>query len=233
MSQSDPAPSSAEGVSFPPPARPTRAVIFANGELRDPQAALALLRPDDWIIAADGGALHAQALGRRPHVVVGDLDSLPPGSDLALQAQGIAVQAHPIRKDQTDLELAIRHALQAGITDVLVLGALGGRWDQTLANLLLPALADLAAARIRLVDGAQQIYLVGRRTVIEGQPGDTVSLIPLGGDVRGIVTDGLEYPLGGETLALGSTRGISNTLVGQSASVLVEDGQLMCVVIGK
>jgi thiamine pyrophosphokinase len=212
---------------------PLRAIIFANGPMADLEAARAALRLGDRLIAADGGLRHLRALGLTPHVLVGDLDSVDPAEAEALEAAGVPVQRHPARKDETDLELALRLALAEGARDVSILGALGGRWDQTLANLLLLAHPDLRSMRVRLLDGTQQVYLVQGETVIEGQPGDTVSLVPLGGDAQGVTTTGLEYPLSGGTLPFGGTLGISNVLVARTATVRVESGLVACVVIGK
>jgi tetratricopeptide (TPR) repeat protein len=106
----------------------------------------------------------------------------------------------------------------------------------SLANILLPA--AFPGLQICLVDGLQEIYFIhpGEKLEITGQAGDTVSLIPLGGDAEGITTRGLEYPLAKETLRLGSTRGISNVLLRQAsaadtASVTLEAGLLLCAVI--
>lgn len=218
----------------PPHAAPAapRAVIFANGEVADLAAARAALRPDDLLISADGGLRYFRALGLTPHVLVGDLDSLGPNEAAALAAAGVRVERFPARKDETDLELALRLALAEGTRDLVIFGALGGRWDQTLANLLLLAHPDFRAARVRLLDGVQQIYLIQGSTIIEGQPGDTVSLIALSGDALGLNTDGLEYPLTNGTLRFGSTLGISNVLAAPRATVTVKAGLVVCVVIG-
>jgi thiamine pyrophosphokinase len=210
-----------------------RAVIFANGLVSDLDAARAALRPADRLIAADGGQRYFRRLGLTPHVVIGDLDSLEPAEVERLHRAGVRLERFPARKSETDLELALRLAVTEGAQDVVVFGALGGRWDQTLANLLLLAHPDFRAARLRLLDGPQQIYLVQGRTAIEGRPGDTVSLIPLYGDAAGVTTAGLEYPLDRGALPFGSTLGISNVLLAAHAEVEVEHGLVVCVVIGR
>ena len=211
----------------------SRTIIFANGVLSDPAAARAAIEPGDQLVAADGGLRHLQSLGLRPDVLIGDLDSVEAGDAEAVLKAGGRVELFPVRKDKTDLELAVGLAQAEGAGDILIFGALGGRWDQTLANLLLLAQAEFRAARIRLVDGAQQIYLIQASTRIEGRPGDTVSLISLQGDARGVTTDGLEYPLKDGQLPFGSTLGISNVLVGEQGSVSVRDGLVACIVIGR
>jgi thiamine pyrophosphokinase len=212
----------------PPQAR--RAAIFANGEISDLAAARAALQPDDWLIAADGGLRFVDALGLRPHLLIGDLDSVPPERVEALRAAGVPVQVFPTRKDETDLELALGVACAAEVRETIIFGALGGRWDHTLANLMLLAHPRFAPARIRLLDGHQQLYLVHGEATITGRPGDLVSLVPLSGDAAGISTEGLDYPLTNGTLRFGSPRGISNVLTGTTASVRLTSGLLVCIV---
>ncbi len=210
-----------------------RAVIFANGNLSQPLSVRSLLKPDDLLIAADGGAAQMQAINLLPKAAIGDFDSLDADSLNALENAGVKIFRFPIKKDLTDLELALQYAQSQGIRDILILGALGNRWDQTLANLLLPAAAAFADLYIRLVDGSQEMTLIrtGQTLQLDGQAGDTLSLIPLAGDATGITTQGLEYPLRRETLSFGNTRGVSNVLLGDSASISLEKGMLLCVLI--
>jgi thiamine pyrophosphokinase len=210
-----------------------RAIIFANGEFTDPQGARDLLHPDDLIIAADGGTDHALAAGVLPHVIVGDLDSLSSDERARVEAAGSRIIRFPPLKDETDLELALQHAVREGATEIVILAALGGRLDQTIANLLLLALPELDGLNVRIVDGAQTAFLIHEGhggSLIEGQPGDTVSLIPLGGDAVGVTAGGLEWPLHEDTLRFGPTRGVSNVLAAEQARVRVRRGLLLCVV---
>jgi thiamine pyrophosphokinase len=210
-----------------------RAVIFANGTLNDPHQVLADLEAGDTLIAADGGARHCRVLGLTPAVVIGDFDSLSADELARLEMDGARLVRYPARKDFTDLELALQHAVSLGVTEILVFGALGARWDQTLANLLLPAAPGLEHVCIRLLDGPQEIALLraGEAHTLSGQAGDTVSLVPLGGHARGITTTGLEYPLTDDTLYFGATRGISNVMLGKQATVRLEEGLLLWTII--
>ena len=210
-----------------------RAIIFANGEFPDPQGARDLLRPDDLIIAADGGTRHALAAGVAPHVVIGDLDSLPSADQARLEVASARVIRYLPRKDETDLELALLHAVHEGATEIVILAALGGRLDQTIANLLLLALPELDGLDVRIVEGPQTAFLIHEGhdgSLIEGQPGDTVSLIPLGGDAVGVMAEGLEWPLHEDDLRFGPARGVSNVLTAEQARVRVRHGVLLCVV---
>jgi thiamine pyrophosphokinase len=210
-----------------------RALIFANGPLTDPQDIHTLLHPDDWLIAANGGARHCLELGLTPALVIGDFDSLQEAEVESFRKAGCKMVQYPRSKDQTDLELALRHALDNCASEILIFGGVGGRWDQTLANLLLPALPDMPETRIWLVDGPSRSTIIrsGGSLRFDGQPGDIVSLVPLGGSAQGVTTSGLEYPLKREPLAFGSTLGISNTMLGKSASVKLDVGVLAVFII--
>jgi thiamine pyrophosphokinase len=210
-----------------------RAIIFANGELTHPESVAALIQDDDFIIAADGGSQHCAQLGITPHLVVGDFDSLGESEIQALQTSGTRLVRYDRRKDFTDLELALEHACKIGASKALVFAALGRRWDQTLANLLLPAVQTLSDLEVRLIDGSQEILLLrgGENCSLEGRVGDTLSLIPLTLEAQGVLTQGLEYPLKGETLYLGATRGISNVFIQPQASVSLEEGMLLICVL--
>jgi thiamine pyrophosphokinase len=210
-----------------------RAVIFANGKMDNPDKARAQVNPGDLLIAADGGALHCLGLGLTPDLVIGDFDSLQQGDLEVLKSRGSELIRYPARKDYTDLELALQHAVQRGAEDILIIAALGARWDQTLANLLLPAAAALQETCITLIDGPQEIRLLRGPDRLEllGQPGETVSLVPIGGPSINITTQGLEYPLNGETLEFGSTRGISNVMLAEEISIDLQQGLLLCITI--
>ncbi len=208
---------------------PNRAVIFSNGVIPDYTRATRLLRPDDYFIAADGGSLHALAMQIRPHVVIGDLDSLPEAQIHHLTMQGTIFWRFPAEKDETDLELALRYALESGYRRVLIMGALGGRPDQMLGNLALLTSPAMHAADVRCDDGHTEVFFIRDTAEISGQPGDVLSLLPWGGPVTGIVTHGLRYPLQSETLEPHRTRGISNEMLSTTALVTIASGLLLCI----
>jgi thiamine pyrophosphokinase len=206
-----------------------RAIIFANGTVPQPQAASALIQPDDLLIAADGGLSLALALGLTPHVIIGDMDSASREDVARARDQGAELELFPRDKDQTDLELALRSALDQGCDFVLIIGGLGGRSDQSLANVLLLADPALVGIDIRLDDGVEEAFITRGYAEVTGRAGDIVSLLPLTEPAEGIATDGLRYPLNGETLWPYQTRGVSNEMTGERAAVRVEKGLLICI----
>jgi thiamine pyrophosphokinase len=211
-----------------------KALIVADGDVPSRLAVDRLLGsgPPDVVIAADGGALKAVALGFAPNVVVGDADSLGPVAIQELRDSGAEVLIHPTAKDESDTELAVLEALKRGATSVVVIGAFGGaRLEHTIANLFLLAMPQLEGCNAVLADGASVVRLVDEGTPlkIDGRPGDFVSLFPLAPLVDGVTTTGLAYPLRNEALAQGPARGLSNVMNEQSATVSARNGRLLVV----
>jgi thiamine pyrophosphokinase len=227
---------------LPPAPRGQHAIVVADGDV-PPRAALDAAWPG-WdagvteVLAADGGFARAHALGLEPALLVGDMDSLAPGLLAAAEAAGTpALRAAP-DKDESDTELAILEAVRRGATRVTVLGALGGpRVDHALANVWLLAHPGLAGVEVTLLDARSRAMLVSApgpddapvRRLLPGPPGAVVSLLPLGGDVAGITTVGLRYPLRDEPLVTGPARGLSNVRIAPDAAVTVRRGRLLIV----
>lgn len=197
----------------------------------NPQRDRDRIQAEDVIIAADGGAAYSRSLGIQPDVIIGDLDSLDQNLVQHYRQRQVEIISHPTSKDATDLELAIQYAIQHEVDEIIVLGALGERWDHSLGNILLLANPEFQSRPIRMVSGPVEIGLVRPKQTyhMAGSIGDLVSLIPLEGDASGITTSGLEYPLMDGSLKFGATRGISNSLVKDKATVTVQHGLLLCL----
>ena len=189
------------------------------------------------VIAADGGARHAAALGVPIDLWVGDGDSIGEDVLAELEAAGVPLERSPQDKDESDTELAIRAALRLGHEGVLILGALGGRNDHALANIGLLAMPELAGREAAILDARSRTVLISApgpddaavERPLPGRPGDLVSLLPLGAGVEGVTTRGLAYPLVDEPLPVGRTRGLSNVRSAPDASVSVRRGLLLVV----
>lgn len=205
------------------------AAVFANGRVKDSDWLRRQIEGVGLVVCADGGTYHALKLGRMPDVVIGDIDSLSDEVRSALTAWGTRFVLHGVRKDETDAELALRYCVERGTERILFIGALGGRLDHALANVLLLAAEEFRSVPIVLLDDRTKVTLCRNWCQLSGSPGDIVSLLPWGGDVRGVWTEGLEYPLREETLSFGLARGVSNIMLGDAASVGLESGLLLIV----
>jgi thiamine pyrophosphokinase len=190
------------------------------------------------VVAADGGARHAAALGVAIDLWVGDGDSFGEPELAALEAAGIPLEKSRPDKDESDTELAILAAIRLGATGIVVIGALGGpRIDHAFANVGLLALPELDGRPATLLDVAARIGLIMAPDAdggpvarpLTGRAGDIVSLLPLGPGVEGVTTDGLRYALRDETLLTGHSRGLSNIRVSPDARVTVRSGFLLVI----
>lgn len=187
------------------------------------------------VVAADGGAMRALAMGRTPDLVVGDADSLGSAGLAAVREAGIPLELAAEAKDESDLELAVLAAVARGATRLTILGALGGpRFDHALANAWLLAHPALGGRSAVLLDSATRIRLLNAASApasarLAGAPGDLVSLFPFGADVTGVTTTGLAFPLRDEPLPAGPARGLSNVRSGPEALVTLRAGRLLIV----
>ncbi len=204
-----------------------RAVLFVNGQAK-PGFEVNLL-PGDYLVAVDGGLHHLKRLGLKPHLLIGDLDSVDASELAEVMEAGLEVHRFPPAKDQTDLELALEYVLKAGYAQIVVAYAFGDRVDHTLGNLSLLTRPDLAGKTLSLEDGQVAARLLDQSASLPTQPGDLVSLIAWCAPVEGITTRGLEYPLHDEILVPWQTRGISNVALADSIELAFKSGRLLVI----
>jgi thiamine pyrophosphokinase len=203
-------------------------VVVAGGEA--PAAGSARAVPEGaHVVAADRGVDHAHALGLRVDLAIGDFDSASPAALARAEERGAGVERHPAEKDATDLELALDAALELEPRRILVLAGTGRRLDHLIAAVLLLGSERYAATEVDALVGDARLHVIRGERELQGEPGELVSLLPLHGAAEGVRTEGLEYPLAGETLEPGTSRGVSNRFAAEAARVVVEQGILLAV----
>jgi thiamine pyrophosphokinase len=208
------------------------ALVFANGDVRDgPMVRRALSESGSpLVVAVDGGARMARHYQLDIDTVIGDMDSISALLLEQLMAAGVHIERHPPEKDFTDLELGLKYVAAQDCDWIRIIGGIGDRFDQTLANIYLLALPELAGRDVRVVAGKQEITLLRPgEHCLAGKAGDTVSLLPVGGPVQAISTRHMRYKLDGESLAFGPARGISNVMETDEAGITTGDGLLLVV----
>ena len=213
--------------------------INAEGaEKRFPPAEQTFLRSlaqnADWLIAADGGALLYLKSGLLPHLVVGDLDSLSARVANRLKKAGVDIWRFPPEKDDSDLQLALEAAQVRGAKNILIYGGVSRQFplrpDHLLINLNLLLWAQSRGLNAKwLLDSKTSLFAAGEETVIEGERGDTVSLIPLSEKVEATTLEGFAYPLKNEDLLRESSRGLSNQLADSRGIIRKGSGRLLAV----
>jgi thiamine pyrophosphokinase len=210
----------------------SRALVVLGGDPLDAAAARHL--PDHSIvIAADSGVDQAHRLGLEVDLAIGDFDSVSGAGLERVRRRGARIVEHPAEKDATDFELALGAALDLGVAAATVVGGEGGRIDHLLANALLMASPRFEALELSALgaDGARLHVVRGLRRLV-GEPGELVTLLAVNGPATGVTTTGLRYPLCGDELRPGSSRGVSNQLLAHEATVTVEVGVLLAVLPG-
>ena len=195
-----------------------KCVIFCAGGFDRLQEAIG---PEDFVIAADGGWQHTQALGISPDAVLGDFDSLGYIPEHA--------RIHPVEKDDTDAMLAVRLGLERGFRDFVLYGSLDGpRLDHTVSNFqTLQFLADRGARGYLAGLSYAATVVSGETLVFPAEAEGILSVFCMGPDARGVNLRGLKYPLEDGCLSAGFPLGVSNHFMGQASSVSVERGSLL------
>ncbi len=190
-----------------------KAVVLVGGAVVATPALRARVRGCDLVVAADGGLRHAAALELAPDLLVGDLDSV----DAATRARypDLATERHPTDKDALDLELALDAAAARGATEVLIVGGLSGRLDQTLATVAIAQARRGDAIAVDAADGVRSVWPLrpGEARRLAFAAGTRFSLLALD-EVAIVSVAGARYPLERATLARAQGRGVSNTALG-------------------
>lgn len=203
-------------------------LIFTGGD--GPHSLVFAHVPNDaFIIAADSGYEHAISSGHQPHLLVGDMDSISATHLADARVLGIDIEEHPSDKDLTDTEIAIAAAATRGATAITIVAGGGDRFDHVIG--LLHSLASFSSRALTTVFiGTARISFATPDDVhtINTAVNDTVSLIPLGGDVV-VSTTGLQWDLTNETLHAFASRGVSNRATHTTITVHATAGTLAII----
>lgn len=205
-----------------------RIIIFAGGNLN--VWALAEINDDDVLVGADSGALFLIRQQRRPHLAVGDFDSVTPEQlDVIRQGSDEVLTVDAVMKDWTDTELAFNWALEQRPAEIVIIGALGTRFDHSLANVHLLRKGLQHGIACKIVDEHNEIYVIDRYARLDQRHFPYCSLLPLSMEVTGITLRGFQYPLQEATLTIGHSLGISNVITAQYGEIFVESGLLLVI----
>lgn len=209
---------------------PKRLIIVANGDLEDLAFYEAIIKPDDYIVCVNGGTGHALALGLKPDLVIGDLDSLSAADREEINRLNPELIIHPSEKDKSDLELALDHSVKMEPIEIIIIGALGGtRFEHAFINVLLLYIPLRKRIAARILSENQEVMLVRDELTVQGNVGDFLSLYALTNQADGIFTEGLKYPLKNDSLYFASTLGLSNEFTSLEAKVSLKTGLLLLI----
>lgn len=205
--------------------------IILNGEVKDYEAIKNIIENNyDYIICADGGSNHAYNMEFIPDYIIGDLDSADSKVIEYFKSCNVVFEKFPAKKNETDTELCIYLAKRLGATNIDFIGALGGRVDHMIANISLLYSVRNMNIIPRIISESEEMHIaINEEVVIEGNSNDTLSVIPIGGDAKGVTLRGVEYPLDNYNMKYGLPLGISNVMLGDKCYVKVYKGSLLIV----
>jgi thiamine pyrophosphokinase len=206
-----------------------KAVIVSHGDIKDFKFAGNIMRDCDLIVCADGGGEYAVKCGILPGALIGDLDSIDKDILEEIKSSGCTIVQYPREKDYTDTQLAIDYAISKGANELVLLGSTGDRLDHSLANIFLLVKLSKQNIKASIVNEKNTIYITRDTIELQGNPGELLTLLPVGGDVNGIYTQGLQYRLSGQNIRMGEPLGISNVFTDRKASIKIDSGFLLVI----
>lgn len=206
-----------------------RALIIGNGEINDTYIIKKNIQKDDIIICCDGGVRYAFEEGISPNYIIGDLDSAPNHIISFFENKNICFKKFPTKKDNTDMELCLQFAISLGVSEIIIFGAIGTRFDHSLANVNILKICVDANVFAKIINENNEIMLINNSIKIYGQKGDLVSLIPLSTTVFGVTTKNLLYPLNNYNMEIGKALGVSNEMLENYAEINIENGYLLVI----
>ena len=206
-----------------------RASILTGGTLGDISRVSARLPHMDYVVCADDGLSHAEALGLMPDRIVGDFDSVNPALLARYRDSATVLEKYPARKDETDTQIAVDFLLEMGADEIWIIAGAGTRLDHSYANLMLLFRIAESGAGAYLINQYNLIWPIQNESEIRGEPGQVVSFLPFGGEAVILDATGLSYPLDGLHLTMTEPIGVSNVMTSKKAHVRIKKGRLLCM----
>lgn len=209
-----------------------RVCIILNGEIKNYDYIKNIINKNnyDYIVCADGGANHSYNMGIIPDYIIGDLDSIYSEIIEFYKLKDVKFEKFPSKKDETDTEICVYLASKLNAKEIDFIGALGGRLDHMIANINLLYYVRNKGIYTKIISEYEDIHIaINEEITINGNIGDTISVIPLNGDAKGVTLENLEYPLNNYDMKFYLPLGISNVMLDEKCSVKVEQGSLIIV----
>lgn len=209
-----------------------RICIILNGEIKDYKYIKNIIYKNnyDYIICSDGGANHTYKMNIVPDYIIGDLDSIEENVIKYYKSKNVKFNKFPSKKDETDTELSIWLANKLNAKKIDLIGALGGRIDHTIANMNLLYYIRNKNIIPKIISEKEEVYIaIEEEIIIDGNKGDTISIIPIKGDAKGITLKNLEYPLENGIMEFSRPLGISNIMTNISCNIKVNEGSIIII----
>ncbi|MGL5315980.1 MAG: thiamine diphosphokinase [Peptostreptococcaceae bacterium] len=209
-----------------------KSCIILNGKIQDYELIKNIIVKENYnyVICADGGANHSYKMGILPNFIIGDLDSVDKNVVEYYKKYNVKFEQFPSKKNETDTELCIYLAKQLKSKEIHLIGSLGGRIDHTIANINLLYYIKSNGMIPKIISEKEEIYIAIKEEItVLGKKGDTISVIPINGDAKGVTLKQLEYPLTDYHMKFSVPLGISNVMMNSKCSISVKEGSLIVI----
>ena len=200
-------------------------IILSGGSVSGNEP-IPTITKDTTIISADGGYTNALKFGIKPNVAIGDFDTIDTNR---IDTTSTTIK-YPTHKDDTDTMLCVKQAIELGSERVLIYGALGGRFDHTIANVQALEYLDVHGVTGYLIDDnnvvtMQSISIKQYRRLPNYKYFSILSV----SERSEVSANGLEYPLTNTILTRDFPLGVSNSFLKDTTTVIVHDGLVLIV----
>lgn len=190
------------------------------------------LFPEALYIGIDSGTLVLLDKGIQPAAAVGDFDSVTDEDYEKIRAALPELERSPSEKDQSDTELGLQSAVAYQPEQVILTGVTGGRLDHYMSALhtMFKYQQEFPATRFQLLNNQNRIRFLspGAHQLVKDEQYRYISFYPFAEEVGGLTLTGFKYPVTDEAVPFGTTRFISNELLGRG-SVTIQSGQCLMV----
>ncbi len=206
--------------------------IILNGEIKDYDYINSIIVTGgyDYIICSDGGANHAYNMNIVPDYILGDLDSANKNIIGYYKSKNVKFEKFPTKKDETDTELCIELSDKLKAKEIHLIGALGGRIDHTIANVNLLYYIRKRGITPKIISEKEEVYIaIDEEITIYGEIGDTISILPIKNDAKGVTLNNLEYPLENYNMEFSRPLGISNVMTDINCNIKVQEGSIIII----
>lgn len=208
-----------------------KVTIITNGTKPSVELTKKVVKDSDMVYCCDGAANWVKNIGIDINVLLGDMDSINDEALKFYEDNSIEVIKLPTEKDMTDTQYAADLAVDKGASEITFIGAMGSRFDHTLANLHVLQRLFKRGIQAKILDDKNTICVVGEgENKIFGTKGQCVSILPVGNSVFINRTYGLYYPIKNRALYIEEPLGVSNVFVENEAILDVKTGEAFIII---
>ena len=208
----------------------SRAVIVCGAKISDYEWVGSQFREGDFFVYCDSGLIHEDRfltrIDTKANLIIGDFDSheKPDRDD-------VEIIALPVEKDDTDSVYAVKEAIKRGYDSILLVGAVGNRFDHSLVNIYVLLYMNELNIKSEIIDDYSIMTLIDKHTPAEVTDiWPYFSLVAINGKATGVTIIDAKYELDNAEITPSYQYATSNEPIsGKTAKISVKDGYLLLI----